>query len=124
MAAPCRAPASQRRVAVDRNFIKYLPLVLLVVIVAAMLIPRTSVVQVAGISAGPQKFGPPLVKATLVNEGDAIDVRYWVEIPGRSEQLCGGSIRLGDNERKALSFPCPGLKGHAGDFTLETGPAG
>ena len=108
----------------DRKIYKYGPIVLLVVIALVTLIPKETVVRVVGISSGPQEYGPPLVQATLVNDGSAVDVSYWIAIPGRSGRLCSGIVALGDNERKPLRFACPGLSGYAGDFTLETGPAG
>ena len=103
----------------DRKFIKYVPVVLLTIVVLLSLIPRSPAIQVVGVSSGPQQNGPPLVQAILVNDGSATDAVYWVAIPGEETPFCTGKVTLGEKERQELRFACPALDGYSGNFVLE-----
>ena len=106
----------------DRNFTTIAAVAFLAIVVAIVLMPGGSEVDVVDVRADAQGSGPPLVQATLVNSGDAIDVRYWIDLPGLSQNNCAGTISLGANQRKAISFPCKALANYRGNFNLETGP--
>lgn len=108
----------------DLNYVKYAAAAVLAFALVFVLLPSQASVEVENVKAANQSFGPPLVTATLTNSGPAIDVSYWVETDRSDRKHCQGTVRVGAEDRKDLSFRCPGLAGHAGGFTLQTGPAG
>ena len=107
----------------DMNYLKYVGAAVGVIVLVFVLMPSQAAVDVENIKAADQSLGPPVVTATLKTSGPAITVSYWVETGRSGNRLCQGSVRLDAKSRKDLSFRCPDLVGHAGAFTLRTGPA-
>ena len=101
----------------------YLAIGVLVVVVAAIfLFPTRAEVSVSNISAKNQALTSPMVTATFTSSGAAVDAQYWIEKPGSNGRHCVGRVNLKADESREVSFECPGLKGHNGQFELKTGP--
>lgn len=102
----------------DPKYPVYLTIAVIIGALVFVFLPDRSVVSVTEISATNSE-----VSATFVNEGDPIDVAYWVEFGPTGMRQCPGRIALGANERKAVKWDCPALAGQSGQFRVVTGPA-
>ncbi len=103
------------------NTYKYVLVGIVLIAVVFTLLPTRTVVQVSDIKAETGLIGPPRVTAIFHNSAAAVDIGYWIETDATKTRHCPGRTRLGEGERRTITFECPALANHSGQFTLRTG---
>lgn len=87
------------------------------------IIPESNTIRLVDLDANQPLFGISEVTAVLHNDGDAIQIDYFVTLGASERPHCPGTTYFSRGERRTLRFNCSALNNFTGTFYLNWSPS-